>query len=144
MVGGKMPILVKEIMSKPVQKIDLNATAELAGKIMAKERIDSIIVVREGNPIGILTDSDLIKKIISKNIKPSSIKVAKIMSKPLVTTTPDDSVLEASRKMKRSNIKRIPIVFNGRLVGILSTTDIARTVPKMEDLLEDKIEPKET
>jgi len=66
-----MPILVKDIMSKPVQKIDSDANVELAGRNMAKARIDSIIVVKKGNAVGILTDSDLIKKIVAKNIKPS-------------------------------------------------------------------------
>ena len=138
-----MPILVKDIMSKPVQKIDLDDNVEFAGKVMAKARIDSIIVVKGGNPIGILTDSDLIKKIVAKNIKPSSIKVGKIMSEPLVTTTPEDTVLEASRKMKRNNIKRIPVISKGHLVGILSTTDIARTVPEIEDMLEYKLKTKD-
>lgn len=138
-----MPILVKDIMSRPVLKIDFEATAELAGKIMAKARNDSVLVVRKGNPIGILTDSDLIKKVIAKNIKPASIKVNKLMSEPLVTITPEDTVLEASRKMKRNNIKRIPVISKGNLIGIISTTDIARTVPEMVDMLEYKLKTKE-
>ena len=138
-----MPIFVKDIMSKPVQKIDLDAGVELAGKIMAKARIDSIIVVRKGKPIGILTDSDLIKKVIAKNITPASVKVGKVMSEPLVSITPEETVLEASRKMRRNNIKRLPVISKGSLVGILSTTDIARTVPEMVDMLEYKLKSKD-
>ena len=138
-----MPIFVKDIMSKPVQKIDLDDSAELAGQMMAKARIDSIIVVRKGSPIGMITDSDLIKKLVAKNITPASIKVREIMSEPLVSVSPDDSVLDASRKMMRNNIKRLPVISSGDLVGILSTTDIARTVPEMEDMLEYKLKTKD-
>jgi CBS domain-containing protein len=139
-----MPILVKDIMSKPVQKIDSDANVELAGRNMAKARIDSIIVVKKGNAVGILTDSDLIKKIVAKNIKPSSIKVAKVMSEPLVSVAPEETVLEASRKMRRNNIKRLPVISKGNVVGIISTSDIARTVPEMVDMLEFRIKSKES
>jgi len=138
-----MPILVKDIMSKPVQKIDSDANVELAGRAMAKARIDSIIVIKKNNPVGILTDSDLIKKIVAKNIKPASIKVGKVMSEPLVSIAPEETVLEASRKMRRNNIKRLPVISKGNVVGIISTSDIARTVPEMVDMLEYRIKSKE-
>lgn len=138
-----MPILVKDIMSKPVLKIDVDANVDLAGKLMAKARNDSIIVVRKGKAVGILTDSDLIKKVVGKDIKPSSAKVGKTMSEPLVTIPPEATVLEASRKMKRNNLKRLPVISGGKLIGIISTTDIARTVPEMEDMLEYKLKTKD-
>jgi signal-transduction protein with cAMP-binding, CBS, and nucleotidyltransferase domain len=93
--------------------------------------------------VGILTDSDLIKKIIAKNKKPSSVKVKSIMSSPLVTSKPDETILEATRKMKRNNIKRLPVIENGKLVGILSLSDIAKSSPEMIDLLEYKLKMRE-
>lgn len=138
-----MPILVKDIMSRPVLTIDLNSSVDRAGKMMAKARNDSIIIVKDKKPIGILTDSDLIKKVIAKNVKPSLIKVKNLMSEPLVSVTPETTILEASRKMKKSNIKRLPVISDGKLVGIISTTDIARTVPEMVDMLEYKLKTKE-
>ena len=138
-----MPIRVKDIMSKPVLKIDSESGVDLAGRLMAKARNDSVIIVRKGSPIGILTDSDLIKKVIAKNAKPASIKVKNLMSGPLVAVRPDDTVLEASRKMKRNNLKRLPVIENGKLIGIISTTDIARTVPEMADMLEYKLRTKD-
>jgi predicted transcriptional regulator len=65
------------------------------------------------------------------------------MSRPLVTTKPMDTILEATRKMKRSNIKRLPVMSNGKLVGIISLSDIARSSPEMIDLLEYKLSMKE-
>lgn len=138
-----MPVLVKDIMSKPVLKVDLNTNVKLAGELMAKARKNSLIIMKNNKPVGILTDSDLIKKVVAKNIRPSSVKVKEVMSKPLVTVKPEETILEASRKMKRSNIKRLPVISDGKPVGIISTTDIARTTPEMVDILEYKLKTKE-
>jgi signal-transduction protein with cAMP-binding, CBS, and nucleotidyltransferase domain len=135
-------ILVKDIMVKPLT-IDANKNAKSAGELMRKTRRDSLIVVKNKRPIGIVTDSDLIKKIIAKNKKPSSIKVRAIMSRPLVTSKPSDTILEATRKMKRNNIKRLPVLDKGKIVGSLSLSDIARSSPEMIDLLEYKLKMRE-
>jgi CBS domain-containing protein len=139
----KMPVLVKDIMSKPVLKVDSEEVVEVAGKLMAKARSNSIVVISSGNPVGLLTDSDLIKKVVARNIKPSTIRVREVMSRPLVMITPEDTVLEASRKMRRNNLKRLPVISDGKLVGLISTTDIAKTIPEMEDMLEWKMKTKE-
>jgi CBS domain-containing protein len=137
-----MVILVKDIMDKPLT-VDESKNVKFAGELMRKTRRDSVVVVKRGKPIGILTDSDLIKKIIAKNKKPSSVKVKAVMSKPLVASAPNDTILDATRKMKRSNIKRIAVLNEGKLVGILSLSDIARSSPEMIDLLEYKLKMRE-
>lgn len=130
-------------MIKSVLTIDVNKNAKNAGEIMRRTRMDALIVTKNKKPIGIVTDSDLIKKIIAKNIKPSSIKISRLMSKPLVTVKPEETVVNAVRKMKKSNIKRLPVVSEGKLVALISLSDIARTSPDMVDLLEYKLKMKE-
>jgi CBS domain-containing protein len=137
-----MPIWVKDIMIKPIS-IDLNKTVKAAGEVMRERRIDALIVTKNKNPIGIITDSDLIKKIIAKNIKPSSVKVKDIFSGPLVTTSPDDNIMEATNKMKKNRIKRLAVVAGGKLIGIISLSDIARASPEMISLLEYKLKMRE-
>jgi len=138
-----MPVLVKDIMSKPVVVVEENKSARVAGELMKKKRKGALVVVKKDKPVGILTDSDLIRKVVAKNLKPSEVKVKDIMSKPLVTINPNENIIEASRKMKRSNIKRLPVVEGGKVVGLLSLTDIARTSPEMLDLLEYRIRMRE-
>jgi len=135
-------ILVKDIMIKPLT-IDENKNVRFVGELMRKTRRDAVVVIKKGKPIGIVTDSDLVKKIIAKNKKPSSVTVKDVMSRPLVTTKPTDTILEATRKMKRSNIKRLPVLDKSKLVGVLSLSDIARSSPEMIDLLEYKLTMKE-
>ena len=137
-----MVILVKDIMIKPLT-IDENKNVRFVGELMRKTRRDAVVVIKKGKPIGIVTDSDLVKKIIAKNKKPSSVTVKDVMSRPLVTTKPTDTILEATRKMKRSNIKRLPVLDKSKLVGVLSLSDIARSSPEMIDLLEYKLTMKE-
>lgn len=138
-----MVLLVKDIMVKPVLAIDINKNAKTAGEMMRKSRRDALIVTKNRRPVGIITDSDMIKKIVAKNIKPSSVKVKRLMSRPLVTIKPEENVVDAVRKMKKSNIKRLPVVSEGKLVALISLSDIARTSPDMADLLEYKLKMKE-
>jgi len=138
-----LPIYVKDIMSKPVLTIDVNSTAKAAGRAMKKARKYALIVTKSGKAIGIVTDSDLIKKVVAKNSKPSGIKIKNVMSTPIVIISSDDTITEATRKMKRSSIKRLAVVDGGRLVGILSSTDIARVSPEMVDILEFKLNTRE-
>lgn len=138
-----MAILVKDVMSKPVLSIDLNKSAKNAGEILRRTRKDSLIVTKNGKPIGIVTDTDLIKKVVAKNLIPARVKVKNIMSKPLVVISKENNILEATRKMKRSNIKRLAVVDSRRLVGIISLSDIARNSPEVIDLLEFKLQTKE-
>ena len=133
-------IHVKDIMTKRIITVDINKTIEEAGKKMARARVSTIIVTENKKPIGIITDSDIIKQIVAKNLKPSEVKVEDIMSSPLVTIGPDEDMLEAERKMRRNKIKRLPVVKNGKLIGIITPSDIARTCPEMVSILKESME----
>lgn len=138
-----MAILVKEIMSKPALTIDINKTARDAGKKMSGVRRGFLIVTKKSKPVGVISDSDLLKHVIIKNCKASGIKVKNLMTGPVVTVTPEDNILIAVRKMKTNNIHRLPVVDKGKVVGVISLGDIARTSPEMYDLLEYRLKMKE-
>lgn len=137
-----MPVRIKDIMSKPVITIDINKTAKEAGELMKKVRKGLLVATKNDRPAGIITDSDMIKRVVAEDIRPSEVKVKDLMSSPLIAVGPDDDMLEAVRKMKKSNIHRLPVVKNGRVVGIVSMTDIARTSPEMLYLLEYRLKMK--
>lgn len=138
-----MALLVKDIMTKPVVAIDINKSAKHAGMLIKKTRKGALIVVKNGRPVGILTDSDLIKKVIAKNILPSRVKVKNIMSKPLIVAGPNDDITVATKKLRRSNIKRLPVVDKGKIIGVVSLTDIAVASPGMIYVLENRLKMKE-
>ncbi|TAL47865.1 CBS domain-containing protein [archaeon] len=133
-----MPMTVKDVMSKPVYTIDANKTAKDAAELMKKTRKGSLIVVKGNHPIGIVTADDLVYKIVSEN-KKASAKIKDIASAPLIVANPNESVSDISRKMRQNRVKRLPVVDNGKLVGIVSFTDIATMVPDFADFLEERM-----
>lgn len=135
-----MPIYVKDIMVKPVKTIDYNKKVKDAAALMKKYGKGSLIVVKNKKPIGIITADDIVYKIVAKNIKPDSVKVKDVMSSPLITTTPDTTCVDAAKKMRRNNIKRLPVVDKGKLVGIISIDDIAVALPEFTQYLEERLE----
>jgi len=138
-----MTIIVKDVMSSPVLTVDLDKTAKNVADILRRKRRGSLIVTKNGKPVGIITDTDLIKNVVAKNLLPAKVKVKNIMSKPLVVISADSSILDATRKMKRNNIKRLPVMENKKLAGIVSLSDIARNSSEVIDLLEFKLQTKE-
>lgn len=137
-------VTVKEMMSKPALTIDGNKSARAAAVLMRKNRRGFLVVVKKGKPIGVLSDSDLINRVIVKKRDASKTKVKNIMAHPLIVITSDSDAMSAVEKMKRSNIHRLPVVDAGKVVGVLSLTDIARASPDMYYLLEYRQEMKKS
>jgi len=129
-------LMVKDIMSKPALTVNYNSNARAAALLMKKRRKGFLVVTKGSKPIGVLSDSDLINKIIVKKRDATKTKVKDIMSKPLIITFPKEDAMEAVRKMKKSNVHRLPVVDEGRVVGVLSLTDVAKTSPELSYLLE--------
>jgi len=136
-------VLVKDVMSSPVLTIDVKKNARDAGRLMRKHRKGFLVVTERGKPAGVLSESDLIEEIVNKNVKADKIKLQDMMHEPIIAVDPEDHMLTASRKMKENNIHRLPVVSNGKLLGVVSLTDIARTSPEMFDLLEYRLKMKE-
>ena len=128
-------ILVKNIMTVSPVKIESSASVQAAAKEMVKHRVGSIIIVKKKNPIGIITETDLNKRIVAPGKDPRKLKAMDIMSSPIVFAHPNDDLEAAVEKMERHKIKRLPVVDKGKIVGIITNTDIARASPEMIDIL---------
>ena len=137
-----MPIFVKEVMSKPAVVVDANKTAKVAGELMRKTRKGFLVVVQKGNPAGTLSDSDLIGRVVAKAKDASKLRVRNLMSRPIISVGPAEDVMEAVRKMRKSNIHRLPVIDKGKVCGVISLTDIARSSPDMAYILEYRREMK--
>lgn len=138
-----MTVLVKDVMSSPVLTIDFKKNARDAGKLMRKHRKGFLVVTENNKPAGVLSESNLIEEVVNKNVKADKIKLKDLMHEPIIAVDPEDDILTASRKMKENNVHRLPVVSNGKLLGVVSLTDIAKTSPEMLDLLEYRIKMKE-
>jgi signal-transduction protein with cAMP-binding, CBS, and nucleotidyltransferase domain len=128
-------ILVKDIMTRPAIQIEHNKTVQQAAKEMVKHRVGSVIIVKKKNPIGIITETDLNKRIVAPAKDPRKIRVTDIMSSPVVFSDPREDVIAAVEKMEKYKVKRLPVISKGGIVGIITNTDIARSCPEMMDIL---------
>jgi len=121
---------VREIMSRPIITEDGDALIIEIVKKMAELGIGSVVITSKGKPAGIITERDLALKTILKNKRANEVKAKEIMSSPLVTIDPEASVDEASEFAVKEHLKRLPVVENGVLVGIISVRNILTRKPE--------------
>jgi len=116
---------VKEVMTTVVCTVRRNDSIHNLAKKLVEYGVGSAVVVENGKPVGIVTEKDLISKIVAKNKVPSKVLVEEIMSQPVITISPNTSLREAARIMMKKGIRRLPVVNNsGELVGIITDNDI--------------------
>uniref|UniRef100_A0A7J2THM8 CBS domain-containing protein n=1 Tax=Archaeoglobus fulgidus TaxID=2234 RepID=A0A7J2THM8_ARCFL len=116
---------VKKIMTTKVCKAGIDESVEEVAKKMVSFGVGSAVIMQNNKPIGIVTEKDLIAKVVAKNRIPSSLKVSEIMSTPLITIKPNTSIREAANIMIKKGIRRLPIVdSSGELIGIITDNDI--------------------
>ncbi len=127
----KRIVSVRDAMTGKVLTASPNTTVNRAAKLMAERGVGSIIIVKSKKPIGILTERDLLMKVVSLDLKPSKVKVGKIMSAPIMTIDPNVDMTEAARMMARSKIRRLPVVERGALIGIVTASDITAISPEL-------------
>ena len=131
---------VKEVMTETVITIDIEESALKAAKEMIKHSVGSIIVTKNSEAVGIITERDMVKKIIAKNKKPEKVTASEIMSSPLITTKPSDNVIDASKQMVKANIRRLAVMQGGDIVGIITDRDILTIAPGLNTILTSLIE----
>jgi len=118
-----MMLSVNDIMTRWVATADPERSVRDAATIMAKAHTGSLIVIINGKPAGIVTEGD-VSRALSAGANPDKVSVRSIMSKKLITVTSDKRVEEAAKLMAAKQIKKLPVLEDGSLVGIVTQTDI--------------------
>lgn len=138
-MGLRSKMLVKDVMSSPVITIEENAPANRVAELMDKDDLGCIIVTnKEGKPLGIITERDLVVRVLSKNVKPDTFKANEVMTSPLITIEPDATITEAARRMNRLNIRRIGVMYKGQIAGLLSSKDILGVMPELIEIIQER------
>jgi CBS domain-containing protein len=138
-MGLRSKMLVKDVMSSPVITIEENAPANRVAELMDKNDLGCIIVTnKEGKPLGIITERDLVVRVLSKNVKPDTFKSNEVMTSPLITIEPDATITEAARRMSRLNIRRIGVMYKGQIAGLLSSKDILGVMPELIEIIQER------
>ncbi|MDX1442131.1 MAG: CBS domain-containing protein [Nitrosopumilaceae archaeon] len=114
---------VKDVMITKIASLDLNSMIKDAAKLMEEKNIGCIIVTQNNLPVGILTERDFVRKIAAKE-EPLTSKLETVMSSPLISIGPDETIWEAAETMKINNIHKLPVIENSEVIGIITTTDL--------------------
>ncbi len=128
-------VTVHDAMTSSVITADPQTTVADAVVLMSRFKIGSLVIKSETEPEGLITESDIIEKVVSKNILASEITIGQVMTKNLIMIDPGSELNQAARLMAKNNIRRLPVVNNGILVGILTSTDVLKVSPELTELL---------
>ena len=120
---------VAEIMVKSVLSVDLDTNVKDCSKAMAKRGVSCSVVTQASRAIGIVTERDLVSKVLADAVDPNRVYVKDIMSTPLITVSPNSSLTDAAAQMAEYRIRRLVVVDrSGTMVGIVTAGDIARSL----------------
>jgi len=127
-------ILVREVMSSRPRTGRPDMTVKEAAALMLREGVGSLIILEDGEPVGILTERDLLYKVVAVGKVPSKTKVERVMSSPVITISPGSNISIAAKRMSDLHLRRLPVVENGKLIGMLTEKDILKLSPSLIEL----------
>jgi CBS domain-containing protein len=134
-------ILVRDIMSKDVKVVRTDTSVKEVVATMNKFNIGSIIVVQGDRPVGIITERDILRRLVEQSLAPEVLTARQVMSSPVLTINENATIEEAAKFMVNKKVKKLPVMDNGRLVGIITFTDIVTKVPTLLSILEELVRP---
>ena len=129
---------VGHVMNRAVVAIDSDASVKDAASKMAQHQIGCLIVTEKGRPVGILTETDMLSRVLALAKNAESTKVKTVMSEPLICGSPDMDFIEATKLMVNRAIKKLPITQGEQLVGIVTITDVIAVHPGMHEFIEEE------
>jgi len=119
---------VRDFMMKEVLTIEPTQSVLQAAILMTEKGEGSIVVIEGGAVKGIVTERDLLFKVTAKHLDPATLKVAEIMSSPLISIDPQASIREATKIMIDNKIRRLAVITDGALVGMISVWDVTQSI----------------
>jgi CBS domain-containing protein len=130
-------ILVRDIMAKNIKTVKPDDSVHAAVLKMNKFDIGSVIVISSGRPVGIITETNIMRRVVEPRMDPATVWAKDIMTSPLVSIEENATVAEAAKIMADRKINRLPVINGSKLVGLISSTDIVKANPTQMGILEE-------
>mgnify|MGYP002623893062 CR=1 FL=1 len=131
--------LVRQVLDKKkgdVATIDRDASVQEAADLMHSRHIGALIVLHDGNIVGIFTERDLLNRVVAEKKDPAKVQVFEVMTKKVAVCSPDTPIESCRAAMTRNKMRHLPVVNDGKLVGIISSGDIlARELQEQEETI---------
>ncbi|UCH02605.1 MAG: CBS domain-containing protein [Candidatus Bathyarchaeota archaeon] len=123
-----MALSVKSVMTKKINTVDRDATIVDAAKVMAADTSHEgyVIILEKGTPVGIITERDIVNKVVVRERNPAQMTVAEIMSSPLITIDPDEDMLTATQMMREHDVRKLVVVRDTIIYGVITARDVAQ------------------
>ncbi len=135
-------LLVRDIMTKDVKVVRTDTSIQEVIATMLKFDISSVVVVQKDRPVGLITHKDLLTKVLKQGIPPAALTARSVMTTPVTSINEERNMEEAAKLMEVKRFKKLPVVKDGRLVGIVTSVDLIREQPRLIGLLEDLCRPR--
>lgn len=138
-MGLSTKMYVKDVMTSPVVTLDELVTSNEVANVMAKKAIGCVILTNKaGKPVGIITERDLVQRVLAKNLVPDTIQAKSIMTSPLVTISSEATITDAAKQMNNLNIRRLGVTYKGSLSGIVTSKDVLGVMPELIEIIQEK------
>ena len=138
-IGLRTRMLVKDVMTSPAVTVPENTAVDKTAQLMSDDKLGCIIVTsKDGKALGIITESDLVRRVLAKNLLPRKLMAKEVMSTPLITIDPDELLTETARRMRKLDVRRLGVIYKGNLVGIISSKDILAVTPELLENMREK------
>ena len=129
-----MSLKLEDVMVKDLIGVEVRVSVKKVVELMDKHEIGCLMVMKGKKLAGIVTERDMVKRVLAKSKDPEEIKVSEVMSKPVIVGKPQMSIVEAVKLMFNRNIKKLPVVDGDHLVGLVTLTDLVLSLVTLTDL----------
>lgn len=131
---------LREVMHYNPTTIQVETTVSKAAEKMCRDEVGSCIVLQNNLPVGIITEQDINCKVVAKDLKPGDVHVSRVMSTPLITIGVDKTVDDAAHLMVENKVRRLPVVENQKVMGIVTVRDLLNVANEINEIMSDLIE----
>jgi len=131
--------VVGDAMTREPISIPSSSAVKDAAKLMKKEKVGSLMVTQNKKYVGIVTDTDIVRKAVTGSVPLGKRKVSSVMSSHLIAIKPDEDIFEAIRMMRDYDIKHLAVEANGEFVGLVTMKDVLKIEPDLFEILVEKI-----
>jgi CBS domain-containing protein len=134
-------VVVRDVMAKGVKVVRPDTTVKEVVATMNKFNIGSVVVVQADRPVGIITERDILQRLVEPGLAPETLTARHVMTSPVVTIGESVSLDEAAKLMAKKKVKKLPVMSGDKLIGIITLTDIVAKMPTMFSVLEELVRP---
>ena len=134
-------VIVRDIMSKDVKVVGPDSSVKEVVAAMNKFNIGSIVVVQSGRPVGVISERDILRRVVEPSLAPETLTARQVMTSPVITISETATVDEAAKLMAKKRVRKLPVMNKEELVGIVTFTDIVNRVLTMISILEELVRP---